>query len=1759
MNKFLRIAIRTIMWGAAGILILLLTLIFLIRIPKVQNYVVGKATHYLEQKLNTTVEIGYVNISFPKNIVLEDVYIEDLEQNPLIDGKRLFLDISMFKLLKNTVEIQEIKLEGIRSVIKRNQEGVFNFDFIVDAFSDGESDDDKDDDSPPMKINIGKVKFDDIHFLYDDQTIGLHTELSLDALRTRIKKFDLEENMAFSLPDIKIQGLQATIKQWPPLLTDSTTTADTANTETEELLPDIELGKIDLSNIEIAYQDEESALESIFNLGKLQTSIKEIDLNKEWVNIESILLDNTQGKVAFGKKEQNPEQKEPDQTDSLASEMNWKVASKKTIIKNTQVAYADENEEAMEGFDYFNIQMADVNGDLRDFYFSMDSISGSLQNLSATDHSGFTLKQLKTDFEYTSTGAKLKNLLAETPGTRIQDLIEISYPSLDIIEDHPEQIALKANLHKSQIDMKDIYLFAPFLDTVEVMEPLLDKKFYIDGTINGRMDDLQIPKFDFSTLDNTVLSATAHIKGLPDVDNMYIDLALKKLTTGQKDLNRLIAPSMLPDSIQLPESIYAKGAFKGGMQGFDTDLSLKTDKGNAALTGNMDMAGSDTSYSADIAVSDFDLGHILNQDSLIGEIAFHVDVKGTGLDPKNMQAELKGAFDKIEAMDYPYQDISFQLSANKGLINGTVNSPDPNIQFDLNLDADMSPKYPKAKIDLLVDSVNLQNLKLMDEDFRYHGRMMADIETADIDYLNGTVNILNSSIAYNANRFVLDTISLVATADSNRNQLLFDSEPLKAQMAGNYKLSQLNAAIEDIVQVYYNPYHHTNDTLHYDPQSFEFSATLVHSPIIKEFVPELERLDPVSLDGSFSSEDQTLMAKLIAPKIIYEDMHFDKIGLDLITVDSTMYYSGLLESIQINDIELKNTTISGDVYDNNLSFGAWIKDKDDNDQYHLGANLLAENETYTLKLKEDGFMLNYDLWNIDPNNILTFGKEDIKAENFTLSYNNQSLSILSQDSAKFAPIDLNFDNFRIETLSKIIESEDFQLGGGINGAATLSELNNDPVFVSDITVDKFFFGKDTIGNIDIMVNNETQNEYNADVKIYGNDNDVRLAGKFLVSENNPLEMDANLTLEPLTVKTLEAFSFGNLQKSEGNIRGALKISGNVDKPSIEGELNFDKARLNATMLNSDLRIDQQKIVFNKKGINFQNFEIKDARQNSTKISGRVMTEDYMDYAFNLNVNANDFEAVNSTREDNDLFFGKLYISTNLRITGDMDKPVVDGNLKVNERTDMAFAVPDENPGEIDREGVVKFVNKRDTLAENVFARLDSMSQVEKLSGIDLTLTLQTDPQAKFQIILDEGSDEALHIQGTAELNAGIDASDKITMSGTYTVEDGHYALTFGPVTRAFSFQKGSSITWNGDPFDAQMNITAVYNEKFPTLELVQNQVSGEASNLYKQRIPFDVKLILSGELFQPDINFDIELDEDQAIVSQDVTSKVNIALSSMREDPAELNKQVFSLIVLGRFMSANPFESLSGGGGAESMARNTVTSLLSSQLNALASNLITGVELDFDLQSEEDYLTGDGQSRTDLSVGMSKMMFDDRLKVTVGSNFEVEGGSRPGEKTNNIAGDISLDYQLSKDGRYFARVYRKNQYQATLQGQFVETGIGFIINMDYNHFKELFMSSRALQNYYNTDSRSFRRRFDVERMETDSVYRDSVRKVLRDSLRNNPRYQRRMKRQKEKEKSEIDASDKDSTKSKDKNEQQKLSSITKNIRNEEDYTFQHEN
>ena len=1753
MNKFSRIALKTILWIVSTVIVLLLLLIFLIRLPSIQNYVVGKVTNYLENKIGTPVDIGYVNITFPKKLVLENIYFEDQSKDTLLFGEKLLVDINMFKLLKNTVEINELQLEGITAKINRTlPDGAFNFDYIIAAFASEEESTPTADSTSALVFDIQDVLFKRIHFIYSDDVIGTSADIHLSHFDTRIKKFDLTNNMAFDLPKVTIDGLNAIIKQWAPMTDQNAPSAqdfglqDTSVVQSA-LLPDIGMEILNLKNVFVRYEDASTAMKTKFDIKNFVADIESFDLNKEIIKLNNLALDGSDSEILFGKISKTITNSSGSDTTSTSN--NWIVSANKIAINKTNLWYKDDNQARMQGFDYGNIKITDFLANLQDLYYSQDSISGSLKNLTAQDHSGLLIKKLQADFIYSNTGAILDNLLAETPNTIIKDYIKVSYPSLEALSANPELVTIEANIAKSQIDMRDIQYFAPDLKNMEVMKPLLTKRFYIDSKISGRLNDLNIPKFEFKTLQNTHLIAKARIKGLPDPEKLNIDLTLNRLVTSKRDLDQLIAKSMLPESLALPNSISLAGTFKGGLSGFDTDLKLVTEKGNATVNGKLDMSTRDTTYDAFIQISDFNLGHLLKQDSVLGIISAEANVKGRGLDPKTMVADIQGKINRLDAMGYQYSNITLDMTAADGDIAGTVNSPDPNIDFDLTLAANMKGEYPKVNMELMIDSVNLKNIKLMNEEFRYHGKVTADFETADLNYLNGSIAISHSSIAYNNERYSLDTLSLIAKADSNRNLMIFDSEFLHAHLVGKYTLTALPLAIQDIVHMYYNPSGAPSSTTPYEPQRFEFSARLVHSRFIRNFLPAMEEMRDIALDGTFDSEDRSIMAKLLAPKIVYEGTTIENVGLDIITVDSTLYYSSLINRIKVGNIELMNTVISGSVVENMADFGLWVKDNAGKDNYHLGAIMQVKDNNYILSLKEDGLMLNYETWNIEADNQISFGTDGIRANNFRLSNNGQEMIIQSQDSLANSPIDLNFKNFRIETFSEIFESENLKVGGGINGTATVSRLDASPVFVSDLNIDKFFFGTDTIGNVAIKVNNELENTFAADVRITENGNDISLIGQFIMPPGEEARIDAALDLKPMRLKTLEAFSFGNLQNADGELSGTLKITGTTAAPRINGSLLFSKGRLNVTMLNADFLMDNQSIYFNDQGIQFRQFEIKDARNNLAKLNGSIRTTNYTDFNFGLTLNTQNFAVVNSTREDNDLFFGKMYITSNLRIGGDLNKPSLDGNITANENTDFVFIVPNENPGVAQREGVVAFVDKSDTLSHNVFAKLDSMTTASALSGFDIALNLTTHRDARFKVILDEGSNNALNIQGIAEINTTIDASDKITMSGTFTVEKGNFSFAFSGVTKDFDFQKGSTITWNGDPLDARLGITALYSRKFPTLELVQNQIAGESQNIYKQRIPFHVKLNLDGELFKPLISFDIELDENSALVSQDVVSKVNIALANLRDDPAELNKQVFSLIVLGRFMAANPFESLSGGAGAEGLVRGQISSFLSSQLNNLASDLVKGVELDFNLNSEQDYLTGTAQNRTDINVGVSKLLFDDRLKITIGSNFEVEGSARPGERTNNIAGDISIDYQLSQDGRYIARVYRKNQYQATLMGQFVETGIGFVMNMNYDKFKELFMNSKALQQYYDVDSKKFRRRFNTERMETDSVYRDSIRTVIRDSLMiHSPEYRKRVE---ESEREKLLKNQQDSSSNDSLPTEANRDSTTKAIRNED--------
>lgn len=614
-------------------------------------------------------------------------------------------------------------------------------------------------------------------------------------------------------------------------------------------------------------------------------------------------------------------------------------------------------------------------------------------------------------------------------------------------------------------------------------------------------------------------------------------------------------------------------------------------------------------------------------------------------------------------------------------------------------------------------------------------------------------------------------------------------------------------------------------------------------------------------------------------------------------------------------------------------------------------------------------------------------------------------------------------------------------------------------FTSDLNISDLMVYGSPVGNVAVKVKNNSANILNADVALSGNDNDVKILGDYNISAGT---FDMNMAINQLQMKTVQGFSMNAIHHTEGYLSGNLKLTGSTDKPNILGKVKFNKVGLEIAKTGSDFRNIDDEIDFTNRGIEFNRFKVKDKDGNALTVNGQVLTQNYRDFAFNLNVNARDFKVVNSEKTNDAMMYGILAIDAGLRIRGNLDLPKVEGRLAVAENTDFTFVLPQSSPALQERDGIVEFVDQ-DQVVLNKTIKTDSLNAQSRIKGMDVSVNIEVNKEAKMSIVIDKANGDFVKLQGEAQLTGGIDPSGKTTLVGVYEVEKGAYELSVSMLKRKFDIQKGSTITWTGEPTAAIMDITAVYKTETAPIDLVEQQINQGEANLFKQRMPFNALLKMKGELMKPVLSFDITTDENNNSVATNVKQLVDAKLAQLRQQEPEMNKQVFALLLLNRFIGENPFQS-SAGLSAETMARQSVSKILSQQLNNLASDLIKGVDLNFGLESTDDYSTGNKNTRTDLNVDISKKLLNDRLKVTVGSNFGLEGQARQNENMTNIAGDVTVDYSLSRDGRYMLRAYRKNDYQVALQGQIVETGIGFIITLDYDKFREIFQKSKKEKN-----------------------------------------------------------------------------------------------
>ncbi|WP_082474494.1 translocation/assembly module TamB [Chryseobacterium sp. Leaf201] len=1640
-----------------SILVFLTLLILSLRLPVVQNFVKDRLVVYLEKKIKTKVSLERVYIGFPNSLVMEDLYLKGQNIDTLLAVKKLDVGLNMMKLISSTADITSVDLEGARANVVRKPDGTFNFDYILDAFATSDKEESP---SKPFIISLDKIKLKDIGITFNDQQSRNDINLYFKSFDTRVKTFDLQKN-AYAVGNINLDGLKLKLKQ--DLIEEVSKNVEKKVDSLNNKKPmQLGLRGIKLTNFNIDYGDDNTKTFAKVLFKELSTKVNKLDLENNAYSVETVVLSGADinANLYLPAQNANPEEsKQPEVSKNSDQQKALSLLLGKLVLNDVKVAY---NNTAIaptrQGMDFNHLNFSKMNIEVKGFKMQNNTFAGTVNSAEIQEARGLDIQKFNTDFVYNEKEAYLKDLYLQTPKTVLRDEVILNYNSIEQLSSNLGAVRISADIRDSKIGFSDILNLVPTLRNTAPFNKYPNAILNVNANVKGNVNDLLINNLKVSGLDQLRVAASGRIRNAMNPDNLYYDLKIAELSSSARTIFNLVPKNTIPSNISLPSNMSIKGAAKGTTKVVNANLNLYSTLGNAAVIAKLDMRRKNRElYDVKANLQGLQIGKII-QNKDIGTVSAQIYAKGESFDFKNANADLRGHVASAVYKGYRYQNMNLTGKIRRGNYHVILNSKDPNANLQLTASGIYNEKNPTVKVNGNINKLDLNRLGFYKDPMILAGKIDGNFTSLDPDNLNGYLNLKDFAFSDAKEVYPIQEVNLKASSTSDSTNIIFNSQIADVELRGKYKLTQIFGALSQTVNQYYQFQKPAKSQTIQAGQFFTFNAKIKNDDLIRKFVPELKSFETINLTGNYDADSQKIEIDGQIPRLLYGENSIENAAIRVTNENQALQYNLNVAALKSSSFALNKVNIGGDVANNIINYNITTKDEKDETQFLIAGNAKSLNDITEISLNPDGLRLNYTDWTVGEGNKIQISSNGILADNFRLSNAGSEILLQSETQSPNAPLNVSLKNFKIETITELIKKDTVLARGTINGTAQLRDLTKKMTFTSDLNVSDLIVYGSPVGNLAVKVNNTPSNLLNADITLSGNNNDVKILGDYNTSSST---FDLNMAINQLQMKSVQGFSMNAITNTEGYISGNMKITGSTTQPNILGTLKFNDVGLEIAKTGSDFRKLNDDIDFTSRGIEFDDFKINDKDGNSMVIDGQVLTQTYRDFAFNLDLNAKDFKVVNSEKSNDAIMYGILAIDAGLRIRGNLDLPKVDGRLSVADNTDFTFVLPQSSPTLQEREGIVEFIDQ-DQIALNKTVKADSLNSQTQIKGMDVSVNIELSKEAKLSLLIDKANGDFVKLQGEAELTGGIDPSGKTTLVGVYEVESGSYEMTVSVLKRKFDIEKGSTITWTGEPTTANLDITAVYKTETAPLDLVEQQISGESSailNQFKQRIPFNTLLKMNGELLKPVITFDITTDEKNNAVSSTVTDIVDQKLSQLRTQESEMNKQVFALLLLNRFIGENPFQSGAGLSG-EMMARQSVSKILSQQLNNLASDLIKGVDLNFDLESSEDYSTGTQNTRTDLNVDISKRLLNDRLKVSVGSNFGLEGESRQNESTTNIAGDVTVDYSLSKDERYMLRAYRKNEYQVALQGQIVETGLGFIITLDYDKFRDIFRKSR---------------------------------------------------------------------------------------------------
>ncbi len=1182
---------------------------------------------------------------------------------------------------------------------------------------------------------------------------------------------------------------------------------------------------------------------------------------------------------------------------------------------------------------------------------------------------------------------------------------------------------------------------------------------HVTGDMKNMAGYIDVNSADFA------MKGKVAFKNIQNPKSLNYDVAIQEGRVEKQFLLSIIPQSAIPESIDLPATSLISGTAKGDMNKIQTALKLGGSYGAASLTGSVTNFKNkeNARYDLKLTTANFQLGKLLKQDSVLGAVTLSAIAKGRGFNYKTMQTDISTTISSTAFKKYTYQNIELNTTLMSGVIksNGSINDPSAKINYQA--EADVKGDYPAAvKATVRMDTIQLQKLHLYKDSLNIAGNININAPNLDPAHLDGIIILDTMQVVLKNIPYYFDSIVAKGKTDNNTTNFQLTSPLADVTAKGKFEYNKIGSSIIQYINTHYKI---AGTTAAGEPQQITVEGELKKHPFITALVPQLV-YDNIHFKGSYTAgnNDSTLYFTADIPKLQYQENKLTKAAI--LVKGNNRSLSGDIDFTKFEggNKKLYATSIHTVTAGDSIVVDAVTKDAKGKERFVVGVATGKKEDMYTFSVK-DTLVLNYQKWQVISGNRLSYSPRGILAQNFILSNGIQKISVASISPVLNSPAVVHIENFDIRDVTTVFNSDTLFASGVINGEFTVSEWEKKlPAFTGHLELAHFFLLQQPVGTITFTADKKDDQAINASAVLTENGNDVKVKGTYYLN-NATQQFDANMDIAKLNMVTVQAFSKGNLTGSSGSVKGQLAINGTFAAPHWKGAIEFDTTRFAIAKLGTAYSLDKQTINLDYPTITLHEFTIKDKEAHTATIDGTLTSNSISDYDMSLRIHANNFTLVDAQPAVNSQAYGFAAVDADISVTGNIASPEIEGDITVQDKTDVTIVLPESNINQ-DAGKVVRFIS-RDSFAllqkGNIKAPAEQKTTAAQFFKYNVNASINK--KATLTIIIDPSTGDAIRVKGDAQLNAGVDPAGDIVLAGNYELNSGYYIMHYQFLERQFNLLPGSTITFSGPPTSASVNISAAYTVNTSAKDLLGNEV-GDADpkiiSTFNQKIPFRVILYLKGPIKKPEISFSIELPDENTntAISNELRATIENKLAQLHDDVAATDKQVFSLLLLNRFAGEQSTDFFNGGGSNfNDMARESVSRFLSSALDQIASDLIKGVDIDLNVNSYQDFSNGDPAQKTDLNVAVSKNFLNDRLTVTVGKNFGIEGqdaGAKTMQKSNSIIPDVTVNYKLTSDGKYMIRAYKKDQFEVILDGYVVETGVAFVLTLDYDKFKELF-------------------------------------------------------------------------------------------------------